>query len=390
MNPNYHALRFAHFRITLKTWFRGLDQALIAIVAVLQFILTAVVAMLVVGLAQALGLLADPAAPPGWRLAVVSGWLAVSFILLRAMREAAFMPRARAFFDTLPVAPAQKLRADLLLASICYSFLWLPVGWVLFDPLGMNPGTTAAPVLELVLMSLCANLAILRGARLPALVALAALMAFAGMAGRGIVAEFARLACAALAGLALWYSYLPARSTPPGRARRHARLERLALGSGLVTALLANGLRVNLLIRVSVIGATLATCLVVMRLRTNDASSASVVVFVTAVAAVALYSLPALCRNTLLTRLDFLAGQPAFARRMRLAAYGIPVALFALATACACAWPFDRSGRAVLDAGVFSVLFLLGVAGARLRWRPVSWLMPFATLISLIVLAAMT
>ena len=112
------------------------------------------------------------------------------------------------------------------------------------------------------------------------------------------------------------------------------------------------------------------------------------VVFVAAVAGLALYSLPALCRRTLLTKAAFLAGQPAFARRMRFTVYAVPVGIYAASLAIA--WRFDRSGRAWLDATVFGVLFVLGVLGARLGWRPVSWLMPFASAIGLIILAAMT
>jgi len=390
VTPNYLGLRKAHFRTTLKAWFRGLDQAIVAIVAVLQFILTALVTMVVVGLAHALGLLASPGTSLAVRAAVACGWLAVSYVLLRSVREAAFMPRARGFFDNLPIAPAQKLRADLLLAALSYSFLWLPVAWVLADPLGASPVTpsTVTAVLGLVAISLCVNIALLRGARLPAAAALLALLVFACIGGDGAAAQIARIGCAAVAAWALCQSYLPGRSRIAARTRPHPLWERLALGSGLVTALLTHELRNNLLVRAGAILATLGACLAVMQLRTNDASSASVVAFVAAVAALALYSLPALCRNTLMAHLGFLAGQPAFANRMRLAAYAIPVALFTLAIACA--WSFDRSGRAGLDAGVFAVLFVLGVAGARLGWRAVSWLMPFSTMIGLIILAAMT
>jgi hypothetical protein len=68
--------------------------------------------------------------------------------------------------------------------------------------------------------------------------------------------------------------------------------------------------------------------------------------------------------------------------------YAVPALLFIAAVAAA--WPFDHSGRAWIDGSVFAVLFVLGVIGARLRWNPTRWAMPFATMISLIVLAAMT
>lgn len=389
MTPNYLGLRRAHFSVTLRAWFRGLDKALIALAASLTFILTAIVTMLIIGLAQGLALLADPATPVLWRLAVVLAWQAVSFILLRALREAALMPRARTFFDSLPIAPAEKLRADLLLAACSYSFLWLPVGWLLIDPLGNSSApSSAASLSELVLISLCANIALLRATHWAALVAVALLLAFAGIAGDSAAAQLMRLGCAGLAAAAFWRSYLPGRSRSARRAHRSPRLERLALGSGLVFPLLANELRVNFLVRIGVGAATLAVCLIVMQLRTNDASTASVVVFVAAVAALALHPLPALCRNTLLTKLHFLAGQPAFARRMRLAAYGIPTTLF-VATLCS-AWRFDRSGSAARDALAFSVLYVFGVIGSRLGWRVTTWAMPFTITIVLIILSAMT
>ncbi len=108
--------------------------------------------------------------------------------------------------------------------------------------------------------------------------------------------------------------------------------------------LLGNELKANLLLRVGCIAATLSACLLVMALRTNDASNASVLVFVAAAATLALYSLPALSRNTLLTRLEFLAGQPQFARRMRLAVVRHPCRAV-LPRHCALASAFDRSAR---------------------------------------------
>jgi hypothetical protein len=163
--------------------------------------------------------------------------------------------------------------------------------------------------------------------------------------------------------------------------------DRLALESGLIVPLLANELRPNLLVRLGFIVAVLAACLLSMRLRTNDASSASVVVFVAAMAALSLHSLTALSRRVLLTKLQFLAGNPGFARRMRFSAYAIPAALFAVALAIAAI--FDRSGTAWRDAGVFSVLYAAGVAGTRLERPEVRWAMPLACTIALIILSAM-
>src|ERR1044072_7408499 len=113
---NYLGIRHAHFRITLRDWLRGLDKALIAIASALTFILTAMVAMVIFGMAQALALLVDPATRLAHRVEVIVAWQLVAFVLLRALREAALMPRAQRFFDSLPIAPALRLRADLVLA----------------------------------------------------------------------------------------------------------------------------------------------------------------------------------------------------------------------------------------------------------------------------------
>src|SRR5690348_3386572 len=124
MATNYLGIRHSHFRITLRDWLRGLDKALIAIASALTFILTAMVAMVVYGMAQALQLLLDPATSVAYRIEVIAAWQFLSLVLLRALREAALMPRAQRFFDTLPISPALRLRADVALALLTYSFLW--------------------------------------------------------------------------------------------------------------------------------------------------------------------------------------------------------------------------------------------------------------------------
>src|SRR5215510_14591208 len=110
MAANYLGIRHSHFRITLRGWLRGLDKALIAIASALTFILTAMIAMAVVGMAQGLVLLSDSTASAAQRIAVIAAWQAISLVLMRALREAALMPRAAPFFDALPISPALRLR----------------------------------------------------------------------------------------------------------------------------------------------------------------------------------------------------------------------------------------------------------------------------------------
>lgn len=391
MATNYLGIRHVHFRITLRDWLRGLDKALIAIASALTFILTAMVAMLIYGMAQALLLLPDPGSDYWQRIAVIAAWQALSFVLVRALREAALMPKAQAFFDSLPIAPAQRLRADLVLALLTYSFLWLPVVWVIADPLAARTaplGTTVAALAELGVISVCLNLTLLRARPPHAAMCLAALLVFAVVHGEAPLFEAARAGSALLAAWALWSSYQPGAARAPKARRRSHLADRLALRTGLVLPLLANGLRANLTVRIGVILVVFAACLLVIELRTNDTSGASVLLFVAAAATLALYSLPALLRRTLLTRLEFLAGQPAFAQRMRFAVYSVPTALF-IAALCL-AWPFDRSGRAGVDAGVFGLLYVVGVAGTRAGLRITAWFIPLAVTIAVIVLGAMT
>jgi len=391
MTLTYQQLRQAHFKITLKNWFRGLDKALIAVVAVLQFILTALVTMVILGLAQALRALDDPSTGLALRLAIVGAWQCASFVLLRSLREAAFMPRARAFFDALPVTPRQKLRADLALSLLSYSFLWPPILWVLFVPAQEAPQdlyATMPSLLELVALSLCVNILLLRGFGREAAAALTALMVYSLSRGTASWVEPVRLACLVVAGHALWRSYLPENARPRARPERNAFADGVALRSGLVVPLLLNELRSNLAVRIGVIAAVFAGCLIIIQLRTNDTSQASVLVFVAAVATLALFRLPALIRTTLLTKLGFLAGQAAFRQRMRGCAYGIPAVLFAAALLAAA--PFDRSGTALRDAGVFTAIFVPGVVGARAGLTPANWFIPLASMVALIILSAMT
>lgn len=391
MATNYFRIRNAHFRITLREWLRGLDKALIAIAAALTFILTALVAMVIFGMAQALVLLTDPATSITHRVAVIGAWQCLSLVLTRALREAALMPRARRFFDTLPVTPGMQLRADVFLALLTYSFLWLPVGWVIADPLASRTAPLAAAVAtlaELIAISLSLNLTLLRSRPRQALVCLAALLAYAALPGASAGLEGLRAGSALLAATALAWSYRSGTARAPVARRRSAVADRIAIRSGLVVPLSINELRANLAVRVGVIAATLGTCLVVIELRTNDTSTASVLLFVAAAATLALYTLPALLRRTLLGKLGFLAGQPAFAQRMRPSVYLLPTGLFCAALTAGAL--FDRSGRMGVDAAIFCVLYLAGVAGTRLGLRITTWLIPFAVTIAVIILGAMT
>ncbi len=379
MAPAYHQIRRLHFRITIKAWLRGIDKALLAFAGVLPIGIVAVLVVFVLVQAEALRTLLHAEAPLGQRLAVLAAWQVLTCVLLRALREAVLMPRARAFFSTLPLPPARELHSDLVFALQGYSILWAPIAWVAFTAPTSQAWLSLA---VLVIASLCANLALLRARPRYSLPPLAASLVLAFPTNAGLL-----VGAAAVAGVALWRSYLPGgiRVAPPSRASGFGH--RLAIRSGLALPFLVYELRSNVLIRMGFIAATLAACLLLSSLRAPGAAGARVLVFVGAVAAVALYPLPALWRSMLLTRLHFLAGQPAFARRMRLSVYGIPVLLFAgalLLAAC-----FDAGESADVTPAIFGALFLVGVIAARRGIEIASWLMPLVSFVAVLILGGM-
>ena len=139
-----------------------------------------------------------------------------------------------------------------------------------------------------------------------------------------------------------------------------------------------------MLIRIGVIAGTLAACLLIAALRAQGAAGTRSLVFVGAVAAVALYPLPVLWRNTLLTRLHFLAGQAEFVRRMRPSVYGIPALLFGGALLVAAF--FDAGESAPATPAIFGALFVAGVVAARCGVQMASWLMPLSSFVAVLIL----
>jgi hypothetical protein len=390
MAPTYQQLRRLHFRITIKAWLRGIDKAFIAFAGVLPIGFLAVLAVFVMVQADALRLLVHVDTPAAQRFAVIAGWQGATFVLLRALREATLMPHARAFFATLPVPPSQVLRSDVLLALQGYSILWAPLAWVAFTA---RTCETILNLAALAAVSLCANLALLRGKTSHALAAFAALalLAIAAAADTRAPGILASAAAVAASAIALWRSYLPGRARTPAPRTGNGAADRLAqkisLGSGLAVPFLAHELRSNVLIRVGVIVGALAALLALNGLRATGAAGTRTLVFGGAAAAIALYPLPALWRTSLLTKLHFLAGQPAFVRRMRLAVYGLPALLFGIALAVA--GYFDASESPRVAPAIFGVLFAGGVAAARCGLQAASWLMPLMNFVAVIVLGGM-
>jgi hypothetical protein len=376
MAPTYYQLRRLHFRMTIKAWLRGIDKALLAFAGVLPIGIVAVISVFVLVQADALRTLLRADAPLEQRLAVIAAWQLVTFVLLRALREAVLMPKARAYFASLPIPSSSELQADFTFALQGYSILWAPLGWVAFTTQTSQAWWSLG---VLIVMSLCANLALLRARpwhSLPALVALPILAL--------TVSPAALIGPVCVACVALWRSYLPGRVRPARLPRTRHFGERLSIRSGLALSFLAHDLRSNVLIRLGFITGTLAACLLMAALRAQGEAGTRSLVFVGAVAVVALYPLPALVRSTLLTRLHFVAGQAEFLRRIRPSVYGIPAVLFGVALLVAAFFDAGESARAT--PAIFGSLFVGGVVAARCGVQMASWLLPLLSFVAVLIL----
>lgn len=376
MAPTYYQLRRLHFRMTIKSWLRGIDKALLAFAGVLPIGILAVLAVFVLVQAEALRTLLRADAPLEQRLAVIAAWQFLTFVLLRAIREAVLMPRARAWLSSLPISASSELQSDFAFALQGYSILWAPLGWVAFTTQTFQAWLSLG---VLIVMSLCANLALLRARPWHSLPALAALPVLASSAGSAVL-----LCSVLLVSAALWHSYLPGsvRAARPPRTRHFG--ERLSIRSGLALPFLAHDLRSNVLIRMGFVTATLAACLLMAALREHGEAGTRSLVFVGAVAAVALYPLPALWRNTLLDKLHFLAGQTDFVQRIRLSVYGIPALLFGGALLVAALFDAGESARATPV--IFGSLFVAGVVATRCGVQMASWLLPLLSFVAVLIL----
>jgi len=67
----------------------------------------------------------DPASPFAARWAAIVTWIAVTTLLVMALREAVFMQGARAFLRSLPVSRASHWRADAVCIALANGFLWI-------------------------------------------------------------------------------------------------------------------------------------------------------------------------------------------------------------------------------------------------------------------------
>ncbi len=400
MALTYYQIRSLHFKGTLATWFKDLNKAIFSVASIVGSELFVIVAFLLMAIAGALSLLGSPTTSSAKRAFIILAWQIGTYIVLRSLREAALMPRARHFFDTLPVSRLDKLRADSWIAIRCYSILWLPVAWVIgsvaYRGVSSERLLSLLSIAELVALSLCVNLLMLRQRRRESGVALLALAVFTVSNFQSVLGTCAQFGALALANASLWKGYEYAQDDADKIRANSAFVERLAIDSGLLISFLSNELRVTFLIRIATVSGSLVACALLLGIRESHGSAIGALVFVAAVATIALYSLPALCRATVLSKLDFVAGHPTFRRRLSIAAFIIPTLIFVVTLFIAycladvfTAPEFLFRQHAFLPLIFFSGTYLVGVVATRIGIQSATWIIPLASLVAAIVLSGL-
>lgn len=393
----YHRIRTWHFVETLADWLKGLDKAAVALVAIAGPGLIAVLALLLLAVADGLTSLTRESTSFTSRLLTVCLWQGVTFGVLWSLREAIFMPRATAFFDSLPIRNWEKLRADLNLSAVSYSVLWLPVIWAIgigfFEPGGSSGLPTLFSILAFVAFSLLANLLLLHRQVQGIPVVLIGLLAFTLPAD-----NVAGLACKAgalvLCGVYVCRCHRQLRTFAGSPGTANTLMERIALRTGLAPLLFGHELRATLSIRLLAVSALLALNPLLSQFSQTQGLETTGFVMALAIAAIAFYDLPAMCRSTAFAKLPFIAGQKNFVRRVSIFAHGMPAVLYVCAFLCACfltMLPADSLPRVLerlmAPSVFFTTLFLAGTFAATMGWASVRWLMPVVNVAAAIVMS---
>jgi hypothetical protein len=262
----YGRIRRQHLVLSLRALSRRQQTTLVLAAAILGPGTLAFVA----GLASGFETFVSPRTALGWRALAWAAWLATTGLIVLALREAVFMLAARPFLRMLPISRARHFACDVRSIAIAYSFLWLPVGYFLWERWSSQRGWLEKIDATFVL---AAGLAI--GIALQALAMQRAARALRLAAPAAIVVPFAPTApwpvswtllvvALAVAGLAVASGY-----ERPSRSRRAKGpalpfASRAAAWSGLAIPVAwrdlrhALGLRVGLVVAVLGAGAYLA------------------------------------------------------------------------------------------------------------------------------------
>lgn len=395
---SYYQIRTLHFTETLAGWAKGLDKAAIALLATVGPGLVAILALLLLAVANGLTALYDASSDIAEKSLAVCAWQAVSLGLLWSLREALLMPRATSFFAALPVPIAERLRADLAIAALSYSVLWLPVSWALvagfFDRHAVAGMLALLSTSAFVILSLFSNLLLLRGRLQGVALAITVLAVFALTEADSVFGALCRLAAVGVGAAGAWRNYTGQQEAAERPRVTSLVMERISIRSGLAISFFAHELRTTLLIRVSAVFGLLALVAVASIFREPGSAVIGGFVFVVAAAAIALHSLPAVCRSTAFAKLSFVAGQKNFTRRLSIFACAIPIVIYicallgAYALAISSSAPAARVGeKAIAPTIFFTVSFLAGMVASIKDAPGVRWLMPVVNVAAAIVMS---
>jgi hypothetical protein len=390
----YHRIRTWHFVETLADWLKGLDKAVVGLLAIAGPGLIAILALLLFAAADGLTSLTRASTSFPNRLLNVCLWQGVTFGVLWSLREAIFMPRAAAFFDSLPVSHWQKLRADVNLCAVSYSVLWLPVLWAIgvgFSGEAGSSGTlTSYSLLALVAFSLLANLLLLRRNLRGFPLVIAGLIAFT-LPGRavGIACQTGVLV---FSSVHVFRTYRELKPLHNKLGSATALPERIAIKTGLAVPLFAHELHATLSIRLLTVSAMLALIPLLSEFREAHGLQRTGFVMAAAISVIAFYDLPALCRSTAFAKLPFIAAQKNFVRRVSIFALGMSAVLYGCALLCAwflTMFPLDLlpPGQLLAPSVFFTTAFVVGTTAAIVKWPCVRWLMPIVNVVAAVVMS---
>lgn len=393
----YHRIRTWHFVETLADWLKGLDKAAVALVAIAGPGLIAVLALLLLAVANGLTSLTRASTSFPSRLLNVCLWQGVTFGTLWSLREAIFMPRAAAFFDSLPIRNWEKLRADMNLSAVSYSVLWLPVMWVIgvgfFGRGGSSGLLMLFSISAFVVFSLLANLLLLRRQVRGIPVVLIGLLAFT-LPADNVFGLACKAGALVLCGVYVCRCDRQLKTPAASSGTAITPTERIALRTGLAVLLFAHELRATLSIRLLTVSALLALIPLLSQFRQTHGLEITGFVMALAIAAIAFHDLPAMCRSTAFAKLPFIAGQKNFVRRVSIFAHGIPAVLYVCAFLSACFVTIFASDslprvleRLMAPSVFFTTSFLAGTLAATMGWASVRWLMPVINVAAAIVMS---
>lgn len=394
----YSGIRRAHFRKSLAAVVKGLDKATIGVVCLFGSGVILLFVGLLVDISARLAPLTDPSSLFPSRIFAVALWQAVTFGLLRAMRNLLFMRHADAFFASLPISRRTVLGMDIAIAVRCCSLLWLPILWLLGKSIVARPaaeGVFAFLSLGILTFSgLVSNVLVLRRRYVPAAAAFLPSMAITAFMPLSISGILAGVGSAVFAFVVIekyvGNCKLEQSSRPAGR---HL-FDQLAIASGTTLPFLAHNLRETATVRaMAIIAAFVTAFFLVHWYGPGPWAAMATMTCWCALLTTLLYRLPSMTRRAVYERMGFLAGQPDFRRRVRTYAVAVPSLFFVIAVMFAYVFVLSKlSGSSTVGANllapifIFTSLYVLGMLGSLKGLEFVTWFMPVANVAAALVI----